>query len=90
MSEVRSEPPQDLMEKARAVAGHVYDPYDSKSAHEYVTGLVARALAEERERWQIPPSHMGIPVRLDPNVPPGEVRLDANGAVIGTFTASRP
>lgn len=90
----KSEIPKDLMEKAREVWKIILDDPTSNS-NGVVFGHIARALMAERERatlaererWQIPP---GIPVRFDPNVPPGEVRLDANGAVIGTLTASRP
>ena len=42
----------EVMKLARETACHIYDPYSSKSAHEYVSGLFARALTADRASCQ--------------------------------------
>lgn len=42
--------PDEIMKEARDVAGHVYDPDQSPGSHEYVSGLVARALMARDKR----------------------------------------
>lgn len=51
------------------------------------------ATLAERERWQIPPSptFMGFPLRFDPNMAPGETRIeDKDGNVIGKIVNAAP
>jgi len=97
--------PDDLMKVAREVSQEIEDTatygWEAGLDHFASVPIIARALAAERERatlaerekWQVPPGPtcMGFPVRFDPNMAPGETRIeDKDGNVIGRIVNARP